>query len=165
MTLGDGLEEIGPSAFERCTALREITIPPAVKSIDDSAFKDCSYLTSVKFSNDIKQIMSSEVMSGWWNQGLHEKSLTTYCFMTRCNIPERFGLVLVESWQANIYSMLRSIPTISAECLDVYFDTIDTKLTEYENLSAAPTLFELAIPNNDIVIRVLSFILIGNDGE
>jgi hypothetical protein len=64
----------------------------------------------------------------------------------------------VKSWQANIYSMLRSIPTISAEDLDAYFDTIDTKLTEYENLSAAPTLLELAIPNNDIVIRVLSFI-------
>lgn len=78
--------------------------------------------------------------------------------MTRCNIPERFGLVLVESWQANIYSMLRSIPTISAKDLDAYFDTINTKLTEYENLSAAPTLLELAIPNNDIVICILSFI-------
>jgi hypothetical protein len=85
---------------------------------------------SVKFSNNIEQFMSSEAMSGWWNQGLHEKSLTMYCFMTRCNIPEHFGLVLVESWQANIYSMLRSISTISAEHLDVYFDTINTKLTE-----------------------------------
>ncbi len=36
-------------------------------------------------------------------------------------------------------------------------DTIDSKLTVYENLSEAPMLLEVA-PNNGIVLRILSFL-------
>ncbi len=41
--------------------------------------------------------------------------------------------------------MLRRIPSISPEGLDSYFDSIDSKLSVYENLEEAPTLLELAI--------------------
>jgi hypothetical protein len=54
--------------------------------------------------------------------------------------------------------MLSRIPTFSAEGLGANFDTIDSKLFIYENLSDAPELLELAIPNDDIVQRVLSYL-------
>jgi hypothetical protein len=112
--LGNGLEEIGKEAFEKCTSMEEIVIPPAVKKIHDIAFKDCTNLTRIKFCDEIEKFVSCDAMRDWWNRGVHEKSLRTYCFMVRCSIPARLGLVQVRSWQANIYNMLSSIPTFSA---------------------------------------------------
>ncbi len=188
VTLGDGLEEIGREAFYCCASLERIIVPPAVKAIDYSAFKDCSNLTRVEFCQEIEQFVSCEAMREWWHLGIL-RSLGSYCFLVQFNIPERLGLILVQSWQANIYEILRRIPTIStegftnanfdtdgswvlnldemrglipttisADGLDVYFDTIDSKLTIYENLSELTLLLELAILNNDIVLRVLSYI-------
>ncbi len=109
-------------------------------------------------------------MRDWWNQGVHEKSLSMYCFLDRCNITARVsGLALVSSWQANINNMLRSIPTIidnddnnndddnDDKNLNAYFDAINAKLTVYEYMSEAPMLLELVIQNDDIVQHVLSF--------
>ena len=56
------------------------------------------------------------------------------------------------------YEMLRVIPTISTEGLNAYFDSIDAKLSDNENLSEAPKLLVLAMPNNDIVMCILSFL-------
>ncbi len=41
--------------------------------------------------------------------------------------------------------MLRCIPFISPQGLDSYFDSIDSKLSEYDNLGDTPMLLELAI--------------------
>jgi hypothetical protein len=159
VTLGNGLEEIGEEAFINCTSLVCIIIPPAVKKIHDTAFKNCSNLTNEEFCDEIEEFVSCAAMRGWWNQGVHEKSLSTYCFLVRSSIPERLGLVLVRIWQASIYDMLSRIPTFSADGLDAYFDTIDSKLFVYENSSDAPELLELAIPNDGIVQRVLSYLI------
>ncbi len=40
----------------------------------------------------------------------------------------------VNSWQVNIYEMMRTILSISTENMDAYFDTIDSRLFFYENL-------------------------------
>ncbi len=47
MNLGEGLEEIGASAFQECILLDEISIPPAVKVIKKRAFWSCSQLAIV----------------------------------------------------------------------------------------------------------------------
>ena len=95
--------------------MEEIVIPPTVKKIHDIAFDNCTNLTRVKFCDEIEEFVSSDAMRNWWNQGRHEKSLRTYCFLVRCDIPARCsGLTPVKSWQVNINDMLRSIPTISA---------------------------------------------------
>ena len=67
------------------------------------------------------------------------------CFLVRCSIPEHLGLVLLRSWQANIHTLLKRIPSISPEGSDAYFASINSKLTDYENMSEAPMLLELAI--------------------
>ena len=54
--------------------------------------------------------------------------------------------------------MLRRIPTISHEDLTAYFDSINSKLSYNENLSDVPMLLDLVIPNNDIVLCVLSYL-------
>ncbi len=158
MTLGDGPEEIGKKAFEDCESMEEIVIPTAVKKIHDMAFKGCTNLTRVKFCDEIEDFVSCDAMRDWWNQGVHEKSLRTYCFLVQCGIAARLGLVQVQSWQANIYDMLGRISTISMEGLNAYLDTIDYKLTVYESLSEVPKFLGLAIPNNDVVLRVLSYV-------
>jgi hypothetical protein len=115
VTLGDGLEEIGWGAFRNCTMMEEIAIPPAVRDLHDTAFDKCTNLTRVKFCDEIEEFVSSDAMRNWWNQGRHEKSLRTYRFIVRCDIPARCsGLTPVKSWQATINDMLRSIPTVYA---------------------------------------------------
>ena len=132
--------------------------PPAVKTIDDSPYNDCSNLTYVTFCDEIEELVTVDAMQVWWNQGAHKYSLCSYCFSVKCNISESLGLVLVKSWQANIYEMLRLIPAISTECLNAYFETVDSKINFYENLTEAPMLLEQAIPSNDHILRVLSFL-------
>ena len=131
--LGNGLEEIGKYAFGNCSLLEEIVIPPAVRKIHDDAFDDCTNLTRVKFSDEIESFVACDAMQDWWNQGVGKTTMRTYSFLVRCNVPERFkGLSKISSWQANIHDMLRIIPTI--EDINAHFDTIDAKLTLYENL-------------------------------
>jgi len=146
--LNDGLEEIGMRAFEGC-ALERIDIPPSVKKIDGEAFRGCLSLTIVQFCDEIEEFVSSGSMRDWWNHGVHEKCLSTYCLLVHFNIPERLCLVRARMWQTNIHGMLMHIPSIcpglSRNCLDLYFDSIDSKLSIYENLNDAPTLLELAI--------------------
>ena len=77
--LNDGLEEIGQWAFNGC-AFVLIDIPPSVRAIYETAFKECSNLTTVQFCNDIKEFVSAESMRHWWNNGVHKKCLSTYCF-------------------------------------------------------------------------------------
>ena len=89
VTLGDGVEKIGMSAFESCYSLKRIIMPPAVKAIDASAFKNCSNLTNVEFCDEIEEIVSCKAMLDLWNQGVHEKYLSTYSFLVRCSIPDR----------------------------------------------------------------------------
>ncbi len=61
-------------------------------------------------------------------------------------------------WQVSIYEMLRRIPNFSPESLNAHFDSIYSKLSDYENFSEAPKLLSLALLNNDIVLRVLYFL-------
>jgi hypothetical protein len=154
VTLGSGLREIGKEAFQTCTMLERIIIPSNVKEIDDSAFNDHSNLTNVEFCDEIEEFVSCEAMRDWWHQGLHEKSLSTYCFLVQYDIPKRSGLVRARKWRANIYDKLRSIPTISAEGVHDYFNTIDVKLTVYENLKDSPASLELAIWKTKITEQV-----------
>ncbi len=161
VTLGQGVEEIWEEAFYQCYSLEHIVTPPAVKVVDDTAFNYCSMLTSVEFCDEIEEFVSCEVMRGWRNRGIHVKSLSSYCFLVRCSIPAHFsGLALVSSWQANIYDMLRSIPTNSAEGMNAYFDAIDAKIHVYGNsLNKAPTIFREQFGlDYGIVLNILSFL-------
>jgi hypothetical protein len=98
----------------------------------------------VVFCNEIKEFVTAELMRDWWNHGVHEKSLSTYCFLVQCNIPDCMGHVRPKKWNTNIHGMLRCIPTISPMRVN-YFDSIDSKLSVYENFEDAPMLLELAI--------------------
>ena len=185
VTLGNGLQEIGKKAFGYCKSMEEIVIPPAVRDIHGTAFNDCTILTRVKFCDEIEQFVSSVASWDWWNQGVGKKSLRTYSFLVRCNIPARYaGLAKVICWQATINNMLRIIPDIVAgvdidseeldsedECGDIridddeeainaHFDAIDAKLTMYEKLvNEVPTLFQDQLGfAKDIVETILSFL-------
>jgi hypothetical protein len=154
-----------------CASLKEIVIPPAVKAIHDTAFDSCTNLTKVRFCNEIEDFVSCDAMSDWWNQGVGKKSLRTYCFLVRCNIPARFeSLSKVSSWQATIHNMLRIIPTIATvedfyhdglndEVYAHHFDAIDVKLTEYENLlNEVPALFLKQFGlGESIALNILSY--------
>ena len=132
MILGDGLEEIGKWAFFG-TSLVRIVIPPAVKMVDAKAFENCSDLTTITFCKDIEEFVSGELMRGWWNNGVQEKCLSTYCFFVRFDIPERLGLVQSTTWQTNIHGMLENIPSTSPKGLNVHFCSIDSKLSAYKD--------------------------------
>ena len=145
LTLGNGLEKIGAQAFDGCRSLRAIVIPNAVREIDGSAFLGCTNLTRVRFCDEIEQFVSCDAMRGWWNQGVGYKSLSTYCFLVRCNIIERLSFVRVPSWQSKIYKMLERISSIHYKGMESYFLYIDSRLKLYDDLKDKPTLLELWI--------------------
>ena len=146
--LNDGLEEIGECAFYGCV-LVHIHIPPSLRAIDNTAFNGCSNLTTVQFCDEIEEFVSAESMRHWWNNGVHEKCLSTYCFFVQCNIPMRVGLVRSATLQTSIHGMLERIPSkIFQQCLNAHFDSINSKLSAYEaKLSAyeGSMMLELAI--------------------
>jgi hypothetical protein len=144
--LNDGLEEIGEGAFNGCALVR-IDIPLSVREIDEMAFKDCSNLLTVRFCDEIGEFVSGESMRHWWNNGVHEKCLSTYCLLVRFNIPERLGLVRATQWHDSIHGMLMRIPFISKNGMDSYFRSMDSKLYAYEG----STMLELAIWKSKIV--------------
>jgi hypothetical protein len=153
--LNDGLEEIGDRAFEGCALVR-IDIPPSVREIDERAFEECSNLTTVQFCDEIEEFVYAESMRHWWNNGVHEKCLSTYCFFVRCNIPERVGLVRSATLQTNIHGMLERIPSPYPKSLNAHLCSIDSKLSAYEaKLSAyeGSTMLELAIWKSEIAER------------
>jgi hypothetical protein len=51
VNIGDGVIEIGRSAFEGCTSLKTVTVGKDVLSIGVGAFKDCTALESVTFAS------------------------------------------------------------------------------------------------------------------
>ena len=57
------------------------------------------------------------------------------------------GLVRVQSWQANVYEMLKCIPSKSEVDLKAHFESIDSKLTFYE------FLIEDVSPLLELVVR------------
>ena len=99
------------------------------------------------FCDDIEEFMSGELMWHWWNKGVHEKCLRTYCFLVRFNILERLGLVLSATLQTSIHGMLERIPFISKNGLNSYFRSIDSKLSAYKG----STMLELAIWKSKIM--------------
>jgi hypothetical protein len=143
--LGDGLDNIHQYTFSKCTSLEFIVIPCKVKVIHQMAFNRCTNLTNVEFCAEIEAFVSSEAMREWWNQGIHNRCLSTYSFLMKHSIPNRLGLVQVQSWQADIYEMLCCIPSAHPKGMNNYFRFIQWKLSLYESLRYSPTLLELAI--------------------
>jgi hypothetical protein len=121
VTLGDELEEIGAYAFCCYIWLVRIIIPSAVKRIHHWAFSGCSNLMSVKFCDEIEKFVYYKTMSDWWNQCLHEKSLSTAFWSDGA-----FQRIL---WLGNN-------PSVSAEGMNAYFYTIDVN---ENSLSESPT--------------------------
>jgi hypothetical protein len=81
VVLGKGLVEIEEYAFCNCTSLQRIVIPPLIRAIHEKAFNECLQLTNVCFCIEIEEFVSKEPMRDWWNHGVHERSLSTYCFL------------------------------------------------------------------------------------
>ena len=56
MDIASSVEEIGSSAFYRCTSLVTITIPDGVTTVGQSCFSRCFLLTTVEFGKDVSFI-------------------------------------------------------------------------------------------------------------
>lgn len=59
VTVSEGAEFIGESAFENCSVLSEVVLPDTVNSIGSGAFKGCSSLSSVRVPSGITEISES----------------------------------------------------------------------------------------------------------
>jgi hypothetical protein len=93
----------------------------------------------------IKKNVSRTLMKYWWNQGVHEKCLSTYCFLVRDNIPMRVRNITQNRRYINIHNMLERIPSIAEDNLHLYFDLISKKLQLYSTLKDVPAPLELVM--------------------
>jgi hypothetical protein len=154
VTLPEGLEYIGDKAFAACPLLRHIEIPSTVTEISPYTFGYTddvgTNLDRVQFCDHIEEFVSGESIRDWWNNGVSKRSLTTYNFLVRCNIPARLEQLIARQWQASIHEMLRGIPSVDFVALDDYFTTIESKLAFYE-LHDTTTVLDLAIWKSKIL--------------
>ena len=54
--IGEGIAEIGCGAFEGCTALTKVSLPPSVKIIRSKAFLGCTVLETVVTTGKLERI-------------------------------------------------------------------------------------------------------------
>jgi CRISPR/Cas system CMR-associated protein Cmr5 small subunit len=151
--LQNGLETIGSCAFFG-TSIESIKIPPSVEEISDDAFANCSNLTQVVFCDMIENFVSKTRMKYWWNHGVHEKCLSTYCFLVRDTIPLKVRNLTQSRWHINIHNMLQRIPSIAEDNLHLYFVSINEKLQLYSKLKDVPALLELVMWKFTIVTNL-----------
>lgn len=57
--LGKNIEQIGPSAFEKCHSLIDINLPEGLKTISGGAFMDCDSLTDIVFPDSLVSLGGS----------------------------------------------------------------------------------------------------------
>jgi hypothetical protein len=93
----------------------------------------------------IENFVSRMLMKYWWNQGVHEECLSTYCFLVEDNIPMRVRNQTQNRWYTNIHNMLQCIPSIAEDNLHLYFDLISKNLQLYSTLKDVPALLELVM--------------------
>lgn len=106
-------------------------------------------MEEVQFCDNIEEFVRGESLQNWWGNGILWCSLAIHNFLVRCNVPARLKK-LMRQWQANIYDMLRNIPSDDYEVDDICsvegcFDTIESKLDDYEKLPDPISVLELAI--------------------
>ena len=163
--LNEGLIEIQCFAFEGCTSLRTITIPASVNFISNMAFFACISLVRIEYCQAIQQFVSMVPLL-WWNGGLSMSCVMTYSFLRKNNIVVRLGRIKKPTWQINIHVMLMHIPEKLKEKkdnyynqldsdnsesklflieIDEYFDSIQSLLSNYEQVQEAITALEQVI--------------------
>jgi BspA type Leucine rich repeat region (6 copies) len=147
--LREGLELIGEKAFKGCSSLQSIHIPSTVTWIAADAFKDCSGLIAIEFCEQIEQFVH-DISLSWWNNGVSEVSLRTYSFLAE-GIPARLGTIKSQTWKDNIHDMLQHIPEVweyddnGEDWDEPYFDSIEHRLSNYEQAQEVAPFLELAL--------------------
>jgi hypothetical protein len=161
VNLGTGLKLISMFVFRECTSLVGIVILTSVRYIDHNAFENCTNLTNVEFCDQIKEFVSCNAIQDWWNHGVHERSLSTYCLLVRYSIPRHLlGISVMSSSRISIHEKLRRIPTIDIDGMNAYFDTIHLEIRAYENfLEETPMMFPEQFCLDDFLVQnILSFL-------
>ena len=64
LTIGDGVEIIGDSAFQSCQDLKRVTLPASITSIGSDAFFSCDGVESFVFAGTMAQWESIDIGSG-----------------------------------------------------------------------------------------------------
>jgi hypothetical protein len=117
-------------------------------------------LEAFYFCEEIEQFVH-EVALPWWSHGVSEESLRTFLFFAQCNTPARLEVLKVRVWgkiirnwccgfqrteELNKYYDDNEMPLVydSLEKGNVYFDSITTRLSNYEHLQDAFIVLELA---------------------
>ena len=77
--------------------------------------------------------------------------MKTYSFLARRNIPSRLDTIHFQTWKENIHNMLQRIPEeleyddINRIWDDRYFDSIEHRLSDYEQAQEVAPILELAL--------------------
>ena len=81
LQFNEGLQTIGKSAFEDCSALRSVTFPSTFSKLDEDAFRACENLLEVIFLGGERLINQKFLASGVFSE---EKGLLNQEHSTRC---------------------------------------------------------------------------------
>ena len=118
VTIGNGVTEIGKSAFSGCTSLTSVTIPNSVTEIGKSAFWECSSLTSVTIPESVTKI-------GEWVFASCTSLASVYCKATTPPSGDRYMFYKSAS-DRKIYVPRNSVDAYkSAEFWSDYADYIE----------------------------------------
>jgi len=85
ITLREGTETIGGSAFSGCTGLSGITIPKSVTTIESSAFNGCTALSSITIPQSVTSIGNNAFLGCDLSSIVVESGNTVYDSRDNCN--------------------------------------------------------------------------------
>ena len=159
--LNEGLNYIGCRSFMDCSNLESLMIPSTVRCIEPNAFNQCTPL-ELYFVDSMETIVSEASLREWWsddddNGGCKEAFLLLYNSLVQFRMPSRMGMIQSDKWKEHFFVMLTQILfDISPEdgChidrdfindIRSYVESIDCKLSEYENCIEGTSLLELAL--------------------
>ena len=109
-----------------------------------NVFHHCENLVIVEFSERIEDFVNSTSLQSWWNRGVSKFALETYCLLSQYRITERFGKLQPSKWRLAIDDLLEVIPNMHVN-LRTHFFSIESKLSNFEELSEIAVLLELAL--------------------
>ncbi len=121
----------------------------------------CERLLAIELCEEIEQFVH-EASLHWWNHGVSEESLRTYSFLARRNIPSRLDTIHFQTWKENIHNMLQRIPEeleyddINRIWDDRYFDSIEHRLSDYEQAQEVAPILELALWKSKMEEQLIS---------
>lgn len=173
VTMPEGITNIGPGAFRKCSKLTAITIPASVTTISDYAFEDCYGLTNATIQGRVTRIGDYAFSGTRFESLILPDSLTSIgveafsgCSLTTLDIPDSVTTIGNQAFYGSVISSITLPANIDSigegvfeSCEDLTGITIPDSVTSIGDCAFRESgLTSITIPDGVTSIGYRAFI-------